>query len=93
MLTKFEKNYPKPQTPVSIKPQPSDGFSPEERAIRNHPVHGPYANQALGPKPNPEALPSLYQKIKNLQSVAVGQEREELQKFACAVASLIIKSA
>lgn len=80
---------PNEQPPAAAKPEP---MSPEEQALRNHSVHGPYINKLLGPKPNPAAIPQVYEKLKNMQMVASGQEREELQKLVSLVASLVIKS-
>lgn len=78
-----------PPTPAGPMPQ----FGPEEKALRSHPVHGPYVNKALGPNPNPGALPAIRQKLQNLlNQTASAEERDELQRVASLVATMILKN-
>lgn len=85
-------------TMVSKIPQkaPESPMNPELQRVLNHPVHGPYVHQLLGPNPqeNAHLLPQVYEKMKNRSEMAVAaSERDELQGFISLVAAAIVKTA
>lgn len=89
---------PKMKPPVAQRPAASPNgttpFSPEETALRNHPVHGPVVNKLLGTKPGtPEMLQHVRENLNNRQQWASSvEERNDIHQALSYVAVLLIKA-